>query len=76
MPLQNHRQILRKDTARHHHVAAALLRFQLQFGLHVRDEADRAHSQVIELKSSHAIPVTFPEVVVDVIKQAASATIK
>jgi pimeloyl-ACP methyl ester carboxylesterase len=37
-------------------------------------EADRAHSQVIELKSSHAIPVTFPEVVVDVIEQAARAT--
>jgi len=39
-------------------------------------EADRAHSQVIELKSSHAIPVTFPEVVVDVIKQAAQAIAK
>jgi len=36
-------------------------------------EADRAHSQVIELKSSHAIPITFPDVVVDVIKQAARA---
>ena len=36
-------------------------------------EAERAHSTVIELKSSHAIPVTFPEVVVDVIKQAARA---
>jgi pimeloyl-ACP methyl ester carboxylesterase len=34
-------------------------------------EAERAHSTVIELKSSHAIPVTFPDVVVDVIKQAA-----
>src|SRR6202044_3264199 len=33
-------------------------------------EADRAHSTVIELKSSHAIPVTFPDVVVDVIEQA------
>jgi pimeloyl-ACP methyl ester carboxylesterase len=39
-------------------------------------EADRAHSQVIELKSSHAIPVTFPEVVVDVINQAAQAIAK
>ena len=39
-------------------------------------EAERAHSTVIELKSSHAIPVTFPEVVVDVIKQAAQATVK
>ncbi len=39
-------------------------------------EAERAHSTVIELKSSHAIPVTFPEVVVDVIKQAARATTK
>jgi hypothetical protein len=37
-------------------------------------EADRAHSTVIALKSSHAIPVTFPEVVIDVIKQAARAT--
>ncbi len=36
-------------------------------------EAERAHSTVIELKSSHAIPVTFPGVVVDVIKQAARA---
>ena len=36
-------------------------------------EAERAHSTVIELKSSHAIPVTFPDVVVDVIKQAARA---
>jgi alpha-beta hydrolase superfamily lysophospholipase len=39
-----------------------------------RFEADPARSQVIELKSSHAIPITFPEVVVDVIKQAAGAT--
>ena len=37
-------------------------------------EADRANSTVIELKSSHTIPVTFPEVVIDVIKQAARAT--
>jgi pimeloyl-ACP methyl ester carboxylesterase len=36
-------------------------------------EAERAHSTVIELKSSHAIPVVFPDVVVDVIKQAARA---
>ena len=36
-------------------------------------EAERAHSTVVELKSSHAIPVTFPDVVVDVIKQAARA---
>lgn len=36
-------------------------------------EADRAHATVIELKSSHAIPVTFPDVVVDVIEQAARA---
>jgi pimeloyl-ACP methyl ester carboxylesterase len=33
-------------------------------------EAERAHAHVIELKSSHAIPVTFPDVVVDVIEQA------
>jgi pimeloyl-ACP methyl ester carboxylesterase len=36
-------------------------------------EADRANSTVIELNSSHAIPVTYPDVVVDVIKQAAQA---
>lgn len=36
-------------------------------------EAERAHSTVIELNSSHAIPVTFPDVVVNVIKQAARA---
>lgn len=36
-------------------------------------EADRAQSHVIELKSSHAIPVTFPDVVVDVIGEAARA---
>ncbi|MGA7809611.1 alpha/beta fold hydrolase [Bradyrhizobium sp.] len=36
-------------------------------------EAERAHSHVIELNSSHAIPVTFPDVVIDVIKQAARA---
>ena len=39
-------------------------------------EADRAHSHVIELSSSHAIPITFPGVVVDVIGQAARATAK
>ena len=39
-------------------------------------EADRAHSTVIELNSSHAIPITFPDVVVDVIEQAARATTK
>jgi len=36
-------------------------------------EAERAHSTIIELNSSHAIPVTFPDVVVDVINQAARA---
>ena len=39
-------------------------------------EADRAHSTVIELKSSHAIPVTFPDIVVDVIEQASRAVSK
>ena len=39
-------------------------------------EADRAHSHVIELNSSHAIPITFPDVVVDVIEQAARAVAK
>jgi hypothetical protein len=36
-------------------------------------EADRANSTVIELQSSHAIPITFPDVVVDVIAQAVQA---
>jgi pimeloyl-ACP methyl ester carboxylesterase len=39
-------------------------------------EADRARSHVIELNSSHAIPITFPDVVVDVIEQAARAVAK
>ncbi|WP_010187469.1 alpha/beta fold hydrolase [Sphingomonas sp. PAMC 26605] len=34
-------------------------------------EADRAGAHVIALESSHAIPVTFPDVVVDVIGKAA-----
>ena len=33
-------------------------------------EAERANAHVIKLESSHAIPVTFPDVVVDVIEQA------
>jgi pimeloyl-ACP methyl ester carboxylesterase len=37
-------------------------------------EADRARSHVIEVNSSHAVPVSHPDVVVDVIKQAASTT--
>jgi len=41
-----------------------------------RFEADRAHSHVIELNSSHAIPVTYPDVVVDVIEQAVRAVTK
>jgi pimeloyl-ACP methyl ester carboxylesterase len=41
-----------------------------------RFEADRAHSTVIELNSSHAIPVNYPDVVVDVIEQAARALTK
>jgi hypothetical protein len=41
-----------------------------------RFEADRAHSHVIELKSSHAIPVTYPDVVFDVIEQAVRAVTK
>ena len=36
-------------------------------------EADRARSHVTEVRSSHAIPVSFPDVVLDVIKQAAQA---
>jgi pimeloyl-ACP methyl ester carboxylesterase len=37
-------------------------------------QSDRAHAHVIEVNSSHAVPVTYPDVVVDVIKQAARAT--
>ncbi len=36
-------------------------------------EAERAHAHVTEAKSSHAIPVVFPDIVLDVIKQAARA---
>lgn len=39
-------------------------------------EADRARSHVVELNSSHAIPITYPNVVVDVIEQAARAVAK
>jgi peroxiredoxin len=39
-------------------------------------EAERAHSHVIELNSSHAIPITYQDVVVDVIEQAARALAK
>ncbi len=42
MPLQDHRQILRKNTARYNHIAAALLRLQLQLRLHMRYETDGA----------------------------------
>jgi pimeloyl-ACP methyl ester carboxylesterase len=34
-------------------------------------QSDRAHSHVTEVNSSHAVPVSNPDVVVDVIKQAA-----
>jgi len=37
-------------------------------------ESARANAQVIEVNSSHAVPITFPDVVVDVIEQAAIAT--
>ena len=36
-------------------------------------EAERANAHVTEVNSSHAIPVTFPDVVVHVINQAARA---
>ena len=39
-------------------------------------EAERAHSHAIEVNSSHAVTVSHPEVVADVIKQAANATAK
>jgi pimeloyl-ACP methyl ester carboxylesterase len=39
-------------------------------------EADRAHSHVIEVNSSHAVPVSNPDVVADVIEQAARAAMK
>jgi hypothetical protein len=37
-------------------------------------QADRAHSAVIEVNSSHAVPLTYPDVVVDAIGQAARST--
>ena len=37
-------------------------------------ESNRAHAHVVEVNSSHAVPVTYPDVVVDVIAQAARAT--
>jgi hypothetical protein len=37
-------------------------------------EAERANSNVIEVDSSHAVPITYPGVVVDVIGQAARVT--
>jgi pimeloyl-ACP methyl ester carboxylesterase len=39
-------------------------------------ESDRAHSHVTEVNSSHAVPVSNPDVVADVIEQAARATTK
>jgi pimeloyl-ACP methyl ester carboxylesterase len=39
-----------------------------------RFEADRAHSHVVEVNSSHAVTVSNPDVVADVIEQAACAT--
>ena len=36
-------------------------------------ESNRAHAHVVEVNSSHAVPVTYPDVVVDVIAQAARA---
>ena len=39
-------------------------------------EADRANSNVIEVNSSHAVPITYPDIVVDVINQATRATAK
>ena len=39
-------------------------------------DADRAHSTVIEVTASHAVPVSNPEVVADVIEQAARAAAK
>jgi hypothetical protein len=39
-------------------------------------EADRAHSCVIEVNSSHSVTISHPEVVADVIEQAAGALAK
>lgn len=39
-------------------------------------EAERAHSHVTEVHSSHSVTVSHPDVVADVIKQAARATAK
>ncbi len=38
-------------------------------------QSDRAHAHVIEVNSSHGVPVTYPDVVVDVIGQAARAVV-
>jgi len=39
-------------------------------------QSDRAHAHVTEVHSSHAVPVSNPDVVVDVIEQAVRATAK
>jgi hypothetical protein len=39
-------------------------------------EADRAHSHVIEVNSSHAVTISKPDVVADVIEQAVRAAAK
>ncbi len=39
-------------------------------------QSDRARAHVTEVNASHAVPVTNPDIVVDVIKQAARATTK
>jgi pimeloyl-ACP methyl ester carboxylesterase len=41
-----------------------------------RFEADRAHSHITEVDSSHSVTVSQPGVVTDVIEQAARATVK
>lgn len=39
-------------------------------------EADRAHSHLIQVNSSHAVTISHPDVVADVIEQAAGALAK
>lgn len=39
-------------------------------------QSDRAHSHVTEVKSSHAVHITSPDVMIDVIEQAVRATTK
>ena len=56
-------------------VLALMIATQRPFNLAALND-ERAHSHVIELNSSNAIPFSFPDVVVDVIKQSARVATK